>query len=413
MLSGGTHVNRQKLQKKKQREERIRKQKHFDSIRSLYPQFCFLNEKVCDKEYVDLVKAAVKNIDFQRFVFDSEYNDLYHEFLKNIVKFGFKVAFFMAADIVEFAQKIARMNPKSGALYLCGDTPDVDSFNKKAKLFASQHEDMLIQIGDNILFSKDVHGVFKYWPTQGFRICFVNDRICFVFQRIHTVKHNNNLLYEYMIPKTVKWHKKEYNLFFTNHAIERMIKRFSNRGSSSYCSYILLYEFFNNMKYKFDYRAGGRQFIQFYFPVFNLLADTVSDILLKNKYIPSIQGHVLSEEEKKDVYIKCFSSPAVFEDDNLMAITALLPGYHPTPESQAYADPGFENMKLKDKIRHLYFSEVDIASDDYIEAFKFFHQSGIQQVFLEKAEKITNPFRIKNYFDNEKLVYDNLQKDKK
>ncbi len=401
-------MNRNKIQKKKEREERLRKQKHFESVRGLYPQFSFVNEHICDRDYVDIVKKAVKDINFQTFKFHDAHDDIYHEFLKNIVKFGFKPAFFMAAGIEEFAHKISRMDVKKGTQFLMSEEPEVVEFNKRASNFASQHEKLLLAIGDNILFSKGKDGLFKYWPNQGFRLCFVDNKICFVFQRINKIESDGNTCYQYMIPNKLKWHSKEYDMVFTHHAMSRIIQRFSNRGKSSYCSFILLYEFFNNLKYNLAFHAGGRRFIQFYFPVFSKLLPVVKNIVEKEPELKSIHGNVIPNTEKRDVYVKCFSSPMDFKDNIATIITALLPGYHPTPESYMYSSPGIKNMKEKDRFRHLYFSEVDITSDDYVDAFQFFHNNGIQQVFVEKSVKETNPFRIRNYFDNENMIYDKL-----
>jgi hypothetical protein len=405
---GGIIVNRNKLQKKKEREERLRKQRHFESVRNLYPQFCFVNEHICDPDYVNIVKNAVKDINFQTFKFHDSHDYVYHEFLKNIVKHGFKPAFFMAAGVTEFAHKISRMDVRSGTKYLMSEDPEVVEFNKRASNFASQHENLLIAIGDNILFSKGKEGLFKYWPNQGFRICFVDDRICFVFQRINKTQHNNNTCYHYMVPNKIKWNNKEYEMYFTHHAMQRIIKRFSNRGKSSYCSFILLYEFFNNMRHKIAFHAGGRQFVQFYFPVFSKLLPTVKKIVESEKDLCSIHGHIVEDTEKRDVYVKCFSSPLDVDKNIITIITALLPGYHPTPESHTFTSPGIKNMKEKDRFRHLYFSEVDITSDDYVDAFQFFHNNGVSQVFVEKSSKETNPFRIRNFFDHEKMIYDKL-----
>jgi hypothetical protein len=162
------------------------------------------------------------------------------------------------------------------------------------------------------------------------------------------------------------------------------------------------------LKYNLAFHAGGRRFIQFYFPVFSKLLPVVKNIVEKEPELKSIHGNVIPNTEKRDVYVKCFSSPMDFKDNIATIITALLPGYHPTPESYMYSSPGIKNMKEKDRFRHLYFSEVDITSDDYVDAFQFFHNNGIQQVFVEKSVKETNPFRIRNYFDNENMIYDKL-----
>jgi len=387
-------MSRKNNQNKKNRQERIRKQKHISTINSLYPEFIFVNEHVCDADYVKIVKEIVKSISFKQFVFDEKYNDIFHKFLKETVKFGYRQAFFRAAGVDDTLSKLPKKriltaNPFSNSIknretFLYSEDNDaVSCFNKIAN-FCVVHEKLVVGIGDNILFSKYKEEFFKFYPEQGFRIAFVGNKICFIFQRIYQIGSMENHGFSYMIPKKIKWGNKEYNLIFKNHALSRMIQRFSNNGKSSYASYILLYEFFRNMKYKFDYFSNGRQFIQFYFPSFTKIYNTVVEIHSSDKNLTSIQGEKPDPLSDNMYYVKCFSSPIDVIGDNLYIITALLPGYIPTPESSLYNSSNTSNMKLKDRIRHLYFSEIDIRSPEYCEAIKFFHSNGIPQVFIEK-----------------------------
>jgi len=86
----------------------------------------------------------------------------------------------------------------------------------------------------------------------------------------------------------------------------------------------------------------------------------------------------------------------------------LLPGYHPTPEANVLNQPTIHNMRKRDKIRHIYFSEVDWYSEDYIEAFRFFHEAGINQIFLEDEQEFGNPFGIQNYYEKKEQMPDFL-----
>lgn len=404
-------MNRKIASKRKAREERIRKQKHINSINSLYPEFIFANEHVVEPEYVKIVKELVKGINFQTFEFHSEYHDIFHRFLKDTVKLGYREAFYRGAGVdsdVEAMRKkmivgtntfVSSTKASDCALNL-NDEKSFEFFTK-LQHFGCVHEGLVSSLGDKILFSRFESEFFKYYPEQGFRICFVANKICILFQRVAKVGTGLGFGYQYMVPRKIKWVNKEYNLVFKNHALSRLIQRFSLNGRSCYSSYILLYEFFRSMKYKFDYSAGGKPFIQFYFPAFRKIYPTVKQIHKDDPNIVSINGEKYPEATEKQYYIKCFSSPISVIDNNMYIITALLPGYRPTPESKILEKAGIKNMKLKDRIRHAYFSEIDIRSEEYADGLKFFHSNGVPQVFLEKAvcefprnhhDLITQPF---------------------
>lgn len=402
-------MKRTKVQKKKEREERIRKDRHFQSCRNLYPQFAFVNEHVCTTGYVNIVRNLVAKIDFQKLKFPSQDEDLFFNFLRNVQKYGYKQAFGMAANCIDFMKKIVSMPRKAADEYFMSGAEDVKQFYQRTKQFVNKHDDLLACLGNNIIMAQGHNNFVDFHPEQGFRISFVRDKICFIFQRIYNKCIEYNNYYHYMIPNKVEFGTKKYNLYFTKHALDRIVQRFSKDGKTNYGFYSLLYTFFTAMKCRIKHNRG-HAYIQFYFPCIRALEPTVLDIIARNKTGYNIDGQEFNKSNGFQVYLKCFASPIEIHGDNVFVITALLPGYQGTPEFHLVQKNPTKNMKLHDRIRHMYFSEVDWCSDDYAEAFRFFHDNNQRQIFFEEPLFCWNPFSLRNYYDHEKQIEDLVSK---
>ena len=401
-------MNKQKVKKKKEREERLRKEKHFAVTRSLYPNFVFVNEQVCSPTYVSLVKKIVQSINFQKFEFSHENAHVLDLFLKNIKKYGYKQAFGVASKNLDFMQRLSGLSTKDIEIILSRGGIDVDDYYERGCAFAKKHSQFIIELGNNIVNGVNKDEFMRYYPEQGFRICFYRNEICIVFQRLYLEQFEYKTFYRYMVPNYIKHKKRTMQIYFTKHSIERLLQRFSKNASDNYFMYILLYEFFQKSKYRIEYFCNRKPFIQAFCPCINSHENAARDIVAESSKYFNTQGQEITEIDNKDVYIKCFSSPVEFLDDKVFIITALLPGYHPTPEANVLNQPTIHNMRKRDKIRHIYFSEVDWYSEDYIEAFRFFHEAGINQIFLEDEQEFGNPFGIQNYYEKKEQMPDFL-----
>lgn len=403
-------MKRSKIQKKKDREERLRKERHFQQCRSLYPQFAFVNEHVCTAGYVNLVKDLVSKIDFQKLKFPIKDEQLYFTFLKNVQKFGYKYAFGQAADCIDFMSKIVSMSRKAADEYMLSDEDsEVKRFYKNTSDFVQKHDELLAQLGNNIIMSQGNNNFLDFHPEQGFRIAFVRDQICFIFQRLYNKCIEYNNVIHYMIQNQVEFGSKKYNLFFTRHAIDRIVQRFSKNGKTDYKFYSLLYKFFNYMKCRMHHYRG-QAYIQFYYPCIRALEPTVKKIINQDEKVFNLDGEEYDKSQGFQVYVKCFLSPVKIYGDNIFAITALLPGYDGTPEWEVLQKNARENMKVRDKVRHLYFTEVDWCSPEYAEAIEFFHHNKQRQIFFEEPIPCWNPFNLRNYYDHEKQIEELLHK---
>lgn len=405
--NGTDAMSRNKDQKKKQREERIRKERHLNSIRSLYPSFLFFNESVVSPDYSKAVKLAVERINLRDFDFGED-GELFHAFLKDMQRYGFKTAFAFAADIVELLKKSrmpSRMLAGSQKDVVLIEDDNLREMQRRADVVAKKHELMVVKVGNAIL-SSDKELFMSHWPEFGFRLCMVGDRIGIVFQRLHSHYDKTGKYYQYMVPSKLAWGDRNFNIVFKQHAIERIKQRFSTDGVGNYGSYVLMYEFFQNMRSKVVHQRGTN-YMQFYFPAFSKLLPAVISMIKRAK--TDLESLDPAPCGIKHPFVKAFLSPFDISGDNIHMITALLPGYFPTPEFHTFQHEAHGEMRRKDRVRHFFFSEVDINSPEYHESVEFFHDSGVPQVFWGYLPKRMNPFNIRNWFEMPSHVPDNLE----
>lgn len=391
--------------KKKLREERIRRERHLSAIRSLYPPFEFINEHLVSPEYAKAVRRAVAAINFQKFEFSGD-NDFFHGFLKQITKIGYKGAYIEAAGLAPFLERFANYSreslEKNGVNYL--KDKENRAFIAKGEEFASLHERMVLELGDNILNS-DKEMFVRSYPEYGFRICMVGSRIGIVFQRIFTHFDVSGKYHQYMLPGSVERFGKRFNIVFKAHALERIRERYSSCGTENYGSYVLLYEFFQHFRTRVV-KINGYDFVQFYIPMFRKLDAVAEHIVATDPNLTLIDGS--RPKGECNMYLKAFMSPFDCVDSNMHMITALLQGFHPTREFYWFSEPSIEHMKLKDKVRQWFFGKLDLNSPEFHESLKIFHEHVEPQLFFEPAKTCRNPFGIRNYYDATSHIPDHI-----
>lgn len=395
-------MSKKDLSKRKQREERIRIAKHKEAINNLYPKFIFINEQFVDKNLINLVKNACQSVDFENVIqqLPVAVKLYFSNFLKNIVKTNFKIAYF---------QLMNDIRPKDWT------DEHFSNFNgwlsKEANKLVHL---MLIIIGDFVL-NQNYDKIMQLWPDQGFRLTFVGNQLAVVFQRL--VKQQNTNGQQIISPlKGIKVANKkktiEFQVYFTKHSIERIIDRFnfSKTSNERYSKYVALYEFFVYSKVKFRKSLRDKEpFIQFYFPIeldcftmtkniCDMPLETLTDIHSnKNPFINSDS----TVTKNFNIYTTCLGCPAVinFSERKLICITALVPGYFPTPEHKLLLASKTTDRKLQEKIRHRFYGSVHMKSDEFLEALKFFHENGKNQVFIEQPPNQTNLLSIGQYYE--------------
>ena len=157
-------MSKSKEQKKKQREERIRLQKHKDSIRSLFPSFVFVNEHVVDPNLVALVKKTLADIDFESFLCNLNVShEPYIDFLKDIQKYGFQNAYLNMCHKLFPQTKASPREMQTNFGFI------VRQMNKMVY-------SILVLYGNYIIFhnSKEIKA---FWPFQGFRLVYFQNKI--------------------------------------------------------------------------------------------------------------------------------------------------------------------------------------------------------------------------------------------
>jgi hypothetical protein len=374
--------------KKKERAERIRIQKHKESINNLYPSFNFVNDHIVDKKLVDLVKDSIKKIDFEKLLKEVPVDvRINFEFLKEFQKYNFIFAF------KDLTNKILNGNPEMAKKYGNGFV-DVEA----NKIIYS----ILLYVGEAI-FENNKDTIKNFWPDQGFRLVYSNNAITVVFQRlIRKQNGDGRVIYSHLVPKKVVHQRKEYNIYFTLHSIKRIIERFTDNseltGQFTYTNYAGVYEFFIYSRtkiiksQKYDRNTNDAEpFIQFYYPMIldiyfmnNLQDVIVNDIKNFSGENPFEQG--ISSVKEKLMYTTCIGSPCVFnsETNGVIAITGLVPGFFPTPENAILTKKKVTSKLLQEKLRHFFYGKVHMKSKDYMEALQFFHLNGCQQFFIDE-----------------------------
>jgi len=385
--------------KKKQREERLRLEKHRSSIRSLYPAITFHNEHIVDKEFVNLIKEATSKIQFDIIRNDlPDHKEGIKEFLKNFQKYGFYHAYHLLSN--DLLPEYVGLDRKAYSGWIV----------RKANQMVTV---ILWAVGD-LIVQNYYDKIASFWPDQGFRLIYSDNAIGVVFQRmIRSHNAEGQLVFQHLASQKIDIKGKKYSICYTRHALDRMIDRFAEpleHCDGNYYSrlvgiYDLLiyskFKFVNGIKYKKDL-GKAEPYLQFYFPmeidIWAIQKDLevdfskLSNLAGENPYFDSS----LKVTKPFQVYTTCVGCPCVIDESagKVICITSLIPGHYPSPEHNIFFKKKVTNVKLQEDLRHRYFGSVHMKSDGYLEALKFFHENGYPQIFLEEPANKKNPLFV-------------------
>lgn len=392
-------------QKRKQREERVRIQKHKESIRNLFPSFVFINEHVVDARLVSIIKKTLEDVDFESLLRNLNVNyEEYLDFLKDISKYGFKNAYLLMCHKLFPQTKTSPREIQKNYGYI---------MRQMNKMIYS----ILVLYGNYIIFHNPKE-IKSFWPEQGFRLVYFQNKIGVVFQKL--VKVTNNFGYceiSHIKPMKFMQKDKEFTVKFSNHAIERIIDRFGDTfkhdNEYGYQRYVGIYEFFIYSKISFGKslkllkdNKKREPYIQFYYPV-ELDVWCIQQKIDENlENLSSLDGFSpYYDEEKKhirpfNVYIKVLGSPCYLSWNmgKVFAITSLLPGHYPTPEHKLFSKDRVSDRKLQERLKNEFYGKMHLKSEQYLEAMKFFHHNGLPQVFMEAPINRTNDMCFPQYY---------------
>ena len=362
-------------QKRKQREIRLRKEKHLIQAREAYPKFIFVNEGVVSPEFARGVREAVRKIDLGRVRFEYQ-NQLAHFYLRGLAKDGHQVA------VPETMHKITEMSgigltPKQ---IIRAGAVGGKVLSRFAGLFASVHSLMVGQIRE-MIFRQDSTRFLGWFPEMGFRVCTVGRDLAVVFQRVHCVEGGKGKLWEFMIPQHVQFGPRKYRVAYTRHAWERISQRFIRQlpGQEAYPGH----DFFLLGKLR-PIAISGQRLIQYYYPVQIGSNQAPWPGEVEGVDYPTIDGREC-KSAISFVYAKAFCAPIGFDGDRVVLTTALSVGYHPTPESALLGNPPEDKAEEAATIRHDFVGDICLRSPEYMRGIHFFHANGIPQVFQEPA----------------------------
>lgn len=400
--------------KKKQREERLRLEKHKASIRSLYPAITFHNEHIVDKEFVLLIKEAASKIEFDlvRSSFPAHMEGM-RDFLKNLQKFGFYYAYQVLSD--ELFPQFQGQDRKTYSGWIV----------RKANQIVTI---VLWTIG-NCMVDEFYQKIADYWPDQGFRLIYSENTIGIVFQRmIRSQSAEGHLVFNHLASQKVDIKGKKYNVCYTRHALDRIIDRFAEPERQSegnyYSRYVGIYDLLIYSKYKFvkgikylKEKGMNEPYLQFYFPIELDVWALQQNLDVDYTKLTNLDGGnpYFDSETKKvvkafQVYTTCVGCPCVIDESagKVICITSLIPGHYPSPEHNVFQKKKVTNVRLQEELRHRYFGSLHMKSDGYLEALKFFHENGYPQIFVDEPANKKNRLFVPHLYGFQSEIPDFL-----
>ena len=360
-------------QKRKQRELRVRREKHLVQAREAYPKFIFVNEGVVSREFASAVRAAVEAIDLGKLKFDSQ-GQLTHHYLRDLVRGGHAWA---ASHALRRLVELSGIGLTTKQVIGAGEVGG-EILARFAQLFAGVHAEMISKVHEAI-FNFDRSRFGGWFPEQGFRVCGVGRGLAVIFQRVHCRDGAKGRYWEYMIPQQAKIGPREYRVTYTRHAWERITQRFLSRlpQQAKYPTH----DFFHLGKVQ-ALTVSGQRLLQYYYPIQVGANRMPWPGEVEGAEYPRIDGSACGSVISY-MYGKAFCSPIGFEGDRVALTTALPVGYHPTPESVLLTNPPEAQAEEATKIRHDFVGDICPYSPEYMRGIHFFHANGIPQIFQE------------------------------
>jgi hypothetical protein len=364
-----------KINKKKEREERIRKQKHIDSLKSAFPHVIYVNEDIVGTELVNAVKKAFDILDFQKQMMAYNKNcEIYFDFLKTLKKRGLDEA----TKCFNVTSIDASIFPKRN-LY-------IDKFENEKNVVKCIHS-IILWLGIYIHKKLDKNLLKKYLPFEFFRLFFIGNKICVLFYKINRHKTNYGGIYTLHNGQKVNYQGKEYEIAYSNHAIERHMQR--HFDENPYDCFVKQDNFYETLRYcRFFLNESNPEnlLLETYVPIISVqfsheFYEWLSEFAFEfpcvdrnfNSYIQNSSAETLNM-----CYTKIFYSPVKFEGNKAVILTNLLPGFKGTPEYDFWK---------KQRV---------LSKEDYFMMRDFFNKND-QTNYDQNWEKISIIF-YQNYF---------------
>jgi hypothetical protein len=364
-----------KTNKKKEREERIRKQKHIDSLRSSFPHVIYLNEDIVSKELVDAVKKAFDILDFQKQMMSFNKNcEIYFNFLKTVKKKGLNEAI----NCFDVGSLDTSIFPQRNLYF--------DKFHNEKNVVKGVHS-LILWMGIYIHKKLDKVLLKKCLPFEFFRLFFIGNKICVLFYKINRHKTSFGGVYTLHNGQKITHEGNEYQIAYSNHAIERHMQRhFDENPYDCFVKQDNFYETLRYCRFFLNQENPENLLLETYVPIMSIqfsheFYDWISEFAFEFPCVDKNFNSFISyynTESLNMCFAKIFYSPVKFEGDKAIIVTNLLPGFKGTPEYDFW-----KNKKV-------------LSREDYFMMRDFFNKSD-QTNYDKNWEKIIIIF-YQNFF---------------
>jgi hypothetical protein len=353
-----------KLQKRKERERKKAKEKHFQRdlrhYQQTYPQMAFEGESQCPPTFVRAVKDAVKQIDLR----DSElFNPAEQQMYRDMKEYG-------AGHVMKLLRD--------------GENRERDEKlpleeRKEANMFVNFVYQWLTRLGDVIFQLIGEKEVLKWIPFNDLRILPGPRDFKLAFRSLCTESTPSGTAYFSRFKPKVIINQVPYIVAFSNHSITRTCDRIVPNWRT-YSALGDAFAFFDQcMYFELTKLEDGQLAFCFY--------DEASRGFMSEFYITQVSGQKM--EPRYRYYFKVGYCPAAIEKGRmgtnfLKAITQLPPGYRNTREHTAICRsqlPRSERDKMLEKCRNMIFRTKDFDFG----LMRWMHENGCPQVI--KSEK--------------------------
>jgi len=370
------------LKKQKERNKRNKIKKQNQQFERLYPKFSFYKEEAVEPELVKLVKDAVN------FLFNSEV-------VPTITKKSIDLNV-----LYKFMKIMTKSGVKEASDYLTN--LKMENISKPIAFICCSFADLIISVSDKIK---------TYLPHSGFIIGVkrgIRDTFFIKFKKIRKYINQYGSRYKSNDAQKHTINNKSYDIVFSTHCINRFQDRFIMGKIAMYAQLQFFYYLIEKSKFKLIYNEFNEPMLEMYCPILNEFNSIAEKFEKSKSDLP-----FLDEDEKRKnhciVYMKYFYLPISFEDDQIICLTALLPGFKQTPEYKfrktAIAKNTirtFNNRKEEETFRFKYHSTNEFYKNENIQAFDqeykeiliWFHENGLPQFCHASDGNIVNMYNI-------------------
>ena len=372
----------------KDRLKKIKAKKQKDQFKRLYPNFLFYNEESVEPEFVKIVKDALK------FLLNPVSVPIINKKSESYSK------------LYSFMKAMARKNINHAA------KEHINSWHSNFEITKNNLSKPVVfaccLIGDLILnFSEKIK---NYIPYSGFVIGIkrgVRDSFYIKFKKIKKYIHDFGSRYRSLEATKEKLLGKDYEILFSTHCMNRFQERFTEGKINLYSQLQFFFNLLEKSKYKLIYSEIGVPMLEMYCPVVNEFCS------LAKQFEDSVEDlPFLGEETRKNychIYMKYFYLPITVEQEQLVCLTALLPGFKNTPEYKFRKNASFKNKKIRFNSKEeeeIFKSKSSSASDFYeqqnAQAFDekykdvlvWFHENGFTQFVHASNTRLINIYDI-------------------